>query len=306
MTIKDLEYIIAIYDEMSCSAAAEKLHVSQPSMSLAVDRVEDEFSCPLFTKSGRRMTPTPFCVSFVESGKKVLDDWKLFNFKMKARAAQKKNSVTVSTASGLHKMLFPYILRDFGKKHPEIQVNILEENSDAAEMLAQTGVSNFCLIQVPSGNLKMKYIVTIKPEVLFCIPSSHPFCKKHPYKGLDNLERVSLKDFANDKFVLINHPKWDPMYSRIFGAAGFYPTEPISSLVFVNVVSFIRKEGYVGFVDEIFAGQEYYDDVAYYLIEGGPYYRDVVVGYNPDKELSENEKLLIESIKGSFTPFAGN
>ena len=129
MTIKDLEYIIAIHDEMSCSTAANKLHVSQPSMSLAVDRIEKEFGCDLFVNNGRKMVPTSFCDAFVEYGKRILNEWRDFHVSMKFRANQINNSITVSTASGLHKMLFPYVLRDFGKRHPEVRVSILEEHS---------------------------------------------------------------------------------------------------------------------------------------------------------------------------------
>ena len=49
--LKDIEYIYAVYQERSFSKAARRLFISQPSLSAAVKRIENELGLPLFNRS---------------------------------------------------------------------------------------------------------------------------------------------------------------------------------------------------------------------------------------------------------------
>ena len=58
MTLRHMKILVAVYQEGSVTRAAEALHLSQPSVSLAIKELEDYYGVELFTRMGRRIVPT--------------------------------------------------------------------------------------------------------------------------------------------------------------------------------------------------------------------------------------------------------
>lgn len=58
MTLRHMKILVAVYQKGSVTRAAEALHLSQPSVSLAIKELEDYYGVELFTRMGRRIVPT--------------------------------------------------------------------------------------------------------------------------------------------------------------------------------------------------------------------------------------------------------
>ena len=58
MTLRHMKILVAVYQNGSVTRAAEVLHLSQPSVSLALRELEDYYGVELFTRRGRRIVPT--------------------------------------------------------------------------------------------------------------------------------------------------------------------------------------------------------------------------------------------------------
>ncbi|MBX9390750.1 LysR family transcriptional regulator [Streptomonospora nanhaiensis] len=72
MDARQLEYFLAIVDHGGFNRAAERLHVAQPSLSQAIQRLERELGVPLFHRTGRRVRPTAAGRAMVEPARQVL------------------------------------------------------------------------------------------------------------------------------------------------------------------------------------------------------------------------------------------
>ena len=70
----NMDYVYCVYKEKSFSKAAELLHISQPSLSAAVRKVEDSVGTPIFERKTRPVSLTPFGVEFMEL-KNILEIW---------------------------------------------------------------------------------------------------------------------------------------------------------------------------------------------------------------------------------------
>lgn len=123
MDIKQLQYVAALSELKSYTKTAEKFHISQPTLSQQILRLEDEIGFPLFIRSTRSVTPTDEGVYFITHAQHVLSAWDNLN-----------NSISELTHTGgnLNIGLFmqaefspiPNILAAFSAEHPQCHIGI--------------------------------------------------------------------------------------------------------------------------------------------------------------------------------------
>ncbi|RYZ88135.1 MAG: LysR family transcriptional regulator, partial [Moraxellaceae bacterium] len=73
MTLTELRYIVVLAQEQHFGRAAERCNVSQPTLSIAVKKLEDELSTILFERSKTRVYPTPLGAQIIVQAQKVLE-----------------------------------------------------------------------------------------------------------------------------------------------------------------------------------------------------------------------------------------
>ena len=74
MTLNELRYIVAVAQERSFGRAAAKCFVSQPALSVAIHKLEDELGAPLFERGKSEITVTPVGERIVEQAQRVLEE----------------------------------------------------------------------------------------------------------------------------------------------------------------------------------------------------------------------------------------
>ena len=69
--LKYMDYAYAVYEEKSFTKAAEKLYISQPSLSLTIKKLEDELGFLIFDRSGKETTLTPLGEKYIQAIKEI-------------------------------------------------------------------------------------------------------------------------------------------------------------------------------------------------------------------------------------------
>lgn len=298
MTCKDVLYVVTIYDEGSFSAAARKLYISQSALSQAIKKLEQELGLDLFLRSGTSSSPTKACRLFVEQGRQVLQVWNQFESEMHLYARRRQSDLTVGLPALLLKNLLPYFLPKFETASPETALDVLEERSNALEKLAAQEAIDLCIVRGPLQNTSLASIRVLSPELLLAVPKDHPFCRRHPYRGLDQLEEVNLAELREEPFSLLKHQRIEYIWKPLFQSAGFEPKIYRYSSMWSNIVDYIQSGTSVGFIDEIVVLHEPREDkLSYYRLKSGPIIRDILVAYHPGKHLSAAEQLFIDILK---------
>lgn len=298
MTHKDLLYVITIYDEGSFSAAARKLYISQSALSQAIRKLEQEFEMDLFIRSGGATEPTKACSVFVDQGRRVLRAWNQFEREMHIYAQRSQSGLSV----GLPALLLKNLLPDFGPKFDRLGsgtvLDIVEERSNVLEELVEQEGIDLCVVRGPLHNPRLSSVLVLEPELLLAVPKDHPFCKRHPYRGLDHLEAVDLAELREEPFSLLKHQRIDYIWKPLFQAAGFEPAIYRRSSMWSNIVEYIQAGKSVGFIDEIVVLHEPREDkIAYYRLKSGPITRQIRVAYHSGKSLSPKEQMVIDVLK---------
>jgi LysR family hydrogen peroxide-inducible transcriptional activator len=72
MNIRDLRYVVAVADLQHFGQAAEQCHVSQPTLSGQIKKLEEQLGIQLFERTNRRVVPTDVCASILVSARRLL------------------------------------------------------------------------------------------------------------------------------------------------------------------------------------------------------------------------------------------
>ena len=143
MDIRVLRYFIAVVETKSVTAAAEALHITQPTLSRQFKELEDELGKKLFERGSRRITLTDAGELFYRRALMILE---LFN-NTKAEIGAKNDEIsgTISIAMGESPVLnfLAHNLTELKQKYSKLKFNIVSCNDDTVRYLLKTEVCDF-------------------------------------------------------------------------------------------------------------------------------------------------------------------
>ncbi len=140
MNTRRLEFVVAVADHGSFTRAAEAVHVSQPSLSHAIGRLEDELGTLLFHRLGRTVSLTPAGEVFVESARILLRDVNVMYESVKSVQRLETGTLDVAAPHASAAELLAQLVGEFRSRHPGVRVRIETfENPHDLERYVRTG-----------------------------------------------------------------------------------------------------------------------------------------------------------------------
>lgn len=130
MNLQQMEYIVAVDNYRHFAKAAEKCFVTQPTLSMMVQKLEEELGVKIFDRSKQPVTVTSEGMEIIKRAKQILAEaaW------LKAYAAELKGEITGELRIGIIPTLAPYLLplflKSFTKKYPHLKIFIKEMVTD--------------------------------------------------------------------------------------------------------------------------------------------------------------------------------
>ncbi|MGN0482264.1 MAG: LysR family transcriptional regulator [Lachnospiraceae bacterium] len=200
MDTRYLSYIIEIAHEKNMRKAAEKLYVSQPSLSQYLTKLEMELGTPLFIRAKGQLILTRAGKMYVDCAQKMIDMKK----ELYQDIAELTNSghINIATTSiWALKMVSEFVPR-LKKEFPEINLELFEGNLVPTEKLLEERSIDIAFV---ATNSIQKFSGCSEflgyEEILLAVPSSHPFCSSHAEKKEITADELSAA-FQNDSFIL--------------------------------------------------------------------------------------------------------
>jgi DNA-binding transcriptional LysR family regulator len=194
MELRHLRYFLALAEELSFTRAAERLHVSQPPLSLQIRQLEEEIGARLFSRTSRRVELTRAGHSFLKDARAILErvDASV------GRAAAIDSGLAGRLDIGLSGSHFfgplPELITAYAQKHPEVSM-LLHELSPFVQLEAlrerrlDVSISRTLVndVQLRSTHLWADPMVAV-------LPPSH---------ALRQRKKLVLSDLRNDNFVAL-------------------------------------------------------------------------------------------------------
>tara|TARA_R110002050_G_scaffold100580_1_gene208139 strand:- start:88207 stop:89148 length:942 start_codon:yes stop_codon:yes gene_type:complete len=194
MTITQLQYVLAVAEYQNFTLAAEKSFVTQPTLSMQVQKLEDELDILIFDRSKKPITVTEVGKKIVAQAKNIVNEAN----RIKDIVDQEKGFIggefTLGIIPTVMPTLLPMFLNTFIKKYPKINLIIKEQNTDDMIRNIQDGHLDAGIAVTP---LEIAYI---KERPLYYEPFVGYIPKTH---RLHNFDKISSSDLdINDVLLL--------------------------------------------------------------------------------------------------------
>ncbi|SHJ29085.1 DNA-binding transcriptional regulator, LysR family [Dethiosulfatibacter aminovorans DSM 17477] len=168
MTLKQLEYFLAVCKYENITKAAEKLHVSQPSITTSIKNLEDFLGVSLIDRSSKKITITEEGKLLKGRAKEILKLVDDAVEEVRDFGDRKKSIIRIGVPPMIGSFLFPGIFIEFSRKYPEIELKAVENGSLETKRLLEEGEIDAAFIILESyEETEVKPIV--QTQVQFCV-----------------------------------------------------------------------------------------------------------------------------------------
>jgi LysR family transcriptional regulator, hydrogen peroxide-inducible genes activator len=192
MTLTELKYIVAVAREKHFGKAAEACFVSQPTLSVAVKKLEEELDVQLFERSANEVSVTPLGEEIVRQAQSVLEQ----AANIKEIAKRGKDPLAGPIKVGLIYTIGPYILPDLVRamiqQNPQMPM-LLQENFTVKllEML-RTGEIDCAVLAEPFPDTGLAIAPLYDEPFYAAVPTKHPLAKRKSISNQDIKQETML------------------------------------------------------------------------------------------------------------------
>ena len=193
MTITQLQYVLAVAEHKNFTLAAEKCFVTQPTLSMQIQKVEEELKIQIFDRTKKPIQLTDIGQKIVNQAKNIVNEAD----RMKDIVEQQKGFIGGEFRLGIiptiMPTLLPMFLNTFIKKFPKVKLIIEELNTDEIIIKLKNGNLDAAIAATPLSEEKLKEIVLYYEPFVAYIPEKHRIAEQKEIEVSDlNLDEILL------------------------------------------------------------------------------------------------------------------
>ncbi|MCR4429637.1 MAG: LysR family transcriptional regulator [Tepidanaerobacteraceae bacterium] len=193
MEIHQLEYVLAVATHQSFTRAAEKLNVSQSSLSQQISKLEKELGVNLFLRTTRAVQLTPAGAEFCIHARKILSEISLTRQSINEYSSYERGSIALGVMPVIGYYKLHRLVASFKKNFPGIDLNLLEaECEDLLQMLHDSKIDAAILSQTNSDP-HFQFYPLITDKMVVVTDNLHP---------ISHEKSVNIASLANENFIV--------------------------------------------------------------------------------------------------------
>jgi len=180
MKLHQLRYLAAVTQNgLNITAAAQKLHTSQPGVSKQIKLLEDELGFQIFVREGRNLARiTPAGQQVIERALRILQEAQSIRDLSTELRDEGRGSLSIGTTHTQARYVLPQVIRDFRERYPQVRLNLHQGTSEQiAEMVAADRID----CAVATGSEALFGDLTLLPcyrwHRTVIVPRSHPLAR---------------------------------------------------------------------------------------------------------------------------------
>ena len=195
MTLNELRYIVAVAQEKNFGRAAQRCFISQPALSVAIQKLEEELQTQLFERGKSEITVTPVGERIVEQAHKVLEE----AARIRDIAQAGRNQLAGLFRLGAIYTVAPYLLPDLvpalNALAPDMPLEIEENITEQLEAALKTGRIDAAIIALPFQPPGIATEFLYEEPFQVVVPQRHPWAKR---------KTIEPSELAGEHAILLN------------------------------------------------------------------------------------------------------
>ncbi len=196
MTLTELKYIVAVAREKHFGKAAEACFVSQPTLSVAIKKLEEELELKLFERSAGEVTVTPLGEEIIRQAQSVLEQ----AAEIKEIAKRGKSPLNGALKLGVIYTIGPYLLPDLVRqiieRTPQMPLMLQENFTVRLLEMLRTGEIDCAILAEPFPDTGLATAPLYDEPFMAAVPSNHPLAKA---------EVVTTEQLRNETMLLLGN-----------------------------------------------------------------------------------------------------
>ncbi|RTY82895.1 LysR family transcriptional regulator [Flavobacterium sp. LS1P28] len=193
MTITQLKYVLAVAEHKNFTLAAEKCFVTQPTLSMQIQKIEEELSIQIFDRTKKPIQLTDIGHKIVNQAKNIVNEADRIQDIVEQQKGFIGGEFRLGIIPTIMPTLLPMFLNNFIKKYPKVKLIIEELNTEEIIIKLNNGHLDAAIAATPLMEEKIKEIVLYFEPFVAYIPENHHNFQKEEIEVSDlNLDEILL------------------------------------------------------------------------------------------------------------------
>ena len=197
MDLRQLETFIEVANLKSFSRAAEKLYITQPTVTNHIQNLEKELETLLINRSGKNISLTEAGTLLYKYAINIINSCEMAKFNLAAYQGRIEGHLSIHSSSVPRKYILPNIIKNFLEQYPNVSFTLADSDSKNVVKSILEGDTDFGIVgaKYPSNNLN--YIELLEDKLLLITPNNHLYPKpNYSYIALENIfkEKILLRE----------------------------------------------------------------------------------------------------------------
>ena len=197
MTLQELRYFCVTAEVLHYTRASRLLYISQPSLSYAINKLEQELGVPLFEKNGKRVSLTKYGEEFLPYAKRALAELSEGTEHLREMKVPSSGEISMGYLYSVSFSALPDFVNRFYRHQGNEQTAFRFRQGKAGELIEQllNGRLDFLIAERPDM-ASIDCIPVYRQELYLIVPATH---------RLADADSVTLADIEGERFISLNH-----------------------------------------------------------------------------------------------------
>lgn len=194
VTLRQLRYLVSVADTLHFGRAAERCHVSQPSLSAQIQQLEDVLGVQLVERTQRRVLLTPAGRDAVARARRILGEMSDLAAAARSAAAPLGGELRLGAIPTLAPYHLPRVLPDLRRDHPDLKLFLREDLTGRLLDSLKAGALDAVLLALPVDEPGLEHAAVFDEPFAVALPAGHPLAAR---------PALTERDLSGERLLLL-------------------------------------------------------------------------------------------------------
>ena len=194
MNLRDLRYLTALAELRHFGRAAEACHVSQPTLSTQIRKLEEELGVALVERAPRQVMLTPVGRDIADRARRVLADVEQMRETARRTTDPEGGSIRLGIFPTLGPYLLPHVVPVLRKRFPKLELLLVEEKTEQLLAMLRNGRLDAAVLALPLHEDWLESEFLFEEPFILAVPTKHLLSNRH---------NLQLSDLADQHLLLL-------------------------------------------------------------------------------------------------------